>query len=348
MRPVIVAGDVLFLVFPRGIGAKWNRDNLILRSSMWTGDGELVSAGFKKFFNWDEQPEIAPIPKDVRGAEIMEKLDGSLLIVSKYKGQLIARTRGTSTIADLDNGFELDFLKDKYPLAFDNKWINNGECSLLFEWTTPENKIVLSYGDEPELRLIGAVFHEDYSLMRQVGLDRVASEISVPRPKTYNFDSIEEMKQTITALEKAEGVCFYYNDGQDIKKDKSPWYLALHRMKSALGNLDEVVDLFFTLELPTYSEFLTYIETQYDFEVMSACRGHASRIYEAQKEIKAITDHMAKFADSVRHLPRPEAARAILKAYGDTNRSGYVFSLLDNKPLKREALKKLLYQVMKN
>jgi hypothetical protein len=41
----------------------------------------------------------------------VEKLDGSTLIVSKYNGQYILRTRGTVDASKLANGFELELFK---------------------------------------------------------------------------------------------------------------------------------------------------------------------------------------------------------------------------------------------
>jgi hypothetical protein len=50
----------------------------------------------------------------------------------------------------------------------------------------------------------------------------------------------------------------------------------------------------------------------------------------------------------VRNLPtRKEQAMVILNSYGETNRSGYLFKILDNKPLENDDYKKLLFQILK-
>src|SRR6185369_1034556 len=114
----IVNGEMVTLIQPQHIGCKWDQSNKHFRSSVWNSYGELVSAGFPKFTNWGEKPEQFPVPTSLRGCTVTEKLDGSLLIVSKYKGQFILRTRGTVDASTLDNGAELELFRSKYPTIF--------------------------------------------------------------------------------------------------------------------------------------------------------------------------------------------------------------------------------------
>ena len=60
--PHIIAGDNCFLVTPMRMGVDWTQQNKVLRSSVWNSDGELVSAGFAKFVNWGEKPDVFPVP----------------------------------------------------------------------------------------------------------------------------------------------------------------------------------------------------------------------------------------------------------------------------------------------
>ena len=153
VKDVIIANECCYLVTPKHIGTKWTRDNLIFRSSIWNSNGELISAGFKKFFNYHEQPDLEYQPTDLKGCTSVEKLDGSLLIVSKYKGEMIYRTRGTNTVVNMENSYEIPLLVEKYKKFFkSNIWYSDTtEWSYLFEWITPTNKIVINYGDEGDV-----------------------------------------------------------------------------------------------------------------------------------------------------------------------------------------------------
>lgn len=351
VHPHEIAGETMYLVQPQHIGAKWTRSNLHLRSSLWNAQGELVSASFKKFFNWAEQPDLAYTPFSLTangGCELIEKIDGSTLIVSKYKGNLIVRTRGTSDATKLDNGYEIEWLKAKYPEAFNISGEDTAPFTLLFEWVSPVNKIVLNYGEDPDLYLIGVINHEDYTLWPQNMVDDLAKDIGVKRPARYNFASIKEMLEAVEELKGKEGLCVYCNRGQDIRKVKSAWYLALHRMKTEFGSYERVVDFYFTMNMPDYQTYYNFIVDNYDFELAEQCRGHISQVCDGMKKVNALVVAMKEKVDTLRGMSRKEAAAVITQAYGTTNRSGMAFKLLDNKQLSNDDVKKLLYQVTKD
>ena len=345
----LLNGEVLWLVQPQHIGAKFTQANKIFRSSLWSNDGELVSAGFPKFTNWGENPENFPVPTSLKGTTIVEKIDGSLLIVSKYKGQYILRTRGTSNATVLDNGHELELFKQTVlpKLRFHEK--DTWDASILFEWVSPLQKIILSYGDQPDWILVGIVNHDDYSLWSQGALDLFAKDQGLKRPVTYDFPSVEQLMTDVEAWKGKEGVCVYSKSGQTIHKVKGAWYLALHRMKEALASFDKVVDVWYSQGEPAYQKFEENITNQFDFELWQQVRGEASRICDGAKEVQKVVDGMNAFVkNSLLSLPsRKDQAVKVISSYGITNRASFVFKLLDGKELGSEDRKKLLYQVLK-
>jgi hypothetical protein len=352
----ILNGEVVHLVQPVHIGASWNRTNKHFRSSVWNNEGELISAGFPKFTNWGEKPEEFPVPTDLRGAVITEKLDGSLLIVSKYKGNFILRTRGTVDAYALDNGHELELFKQKYPDVFTYQpYFETWPFSLLFEWTSPNQRIVLSYGDEADWVLVGGVFHDGglvqpaYSLFQQDYLDSLAKGFGCRRPEYYTFTTVEDLLANVDAWKGKEGVCVYSKDGQAIHKVKGAWYLALHHMKSQLASFEKVVDVWISMEKPDYTTFYNAVATQFDFELANQIRGDVSRICDGYKEVQKIVTGMTNFVNTVKKdfESRKGQAVAILSAYGETNRAAFCFKLLDGKTLADDDLKKLLFQVLK-
>ena len=350
----ILNGELVYLIIPQSISAKWNENNKVLRSSVWDMDGELISAGFPKFTNWGENPEVFPLPTSLKDAVITEKIDGSLLIVSKWKGQYILRTRGTIDATKLDNGHELEIFEEKilskiigtaHDLLCGDIW----NFSLLFEWVSPNQKIVLNYGDEPDWYLVGYVDHFGYQLLEQYGLDSMATDFGWKRPTHYKFPTIEELLANVEVWQGKEGVCIYSNHGQSIHKCKSNWYLSLHRMKSELSSFEKVLDVYFIIGRPSYNDFCKYLETKFDYELMTQCIPFMSKICEAAKEVNKIVDGMNNFiAAKLKLLPsRKEQALIILQAYGNTNRANFLFSLLDGKQLTDDQLKKLYFQVVK-
>lgn len=347
VNPHFIGGELCYLVHPKHIGIRWTAENVIFRSSVWTENGEPVSLAFRKFVNFGERPDLFPPPPNLKDARLIEKIDGSLLCVSRFKGQTIARTRGTVDASKLDNGFEINYFKEKYPEVFDFE-VDTCDLSYIYEWTTNTNKIVLDYGDEPELWLTAIINHKDYSYACQDDLDNLAPLLGVRRPKTYGFKTLPEMQEAVSAFKGQEGVCMYYNNGQEILKVKSAGYLAAHKLKSEFGAFDKVVDYYFELGEPTYAEFEKKVSELTDFEVFNQVRGDVSRIVEGKKEVEKIIASMVKFVYPLKNESRKVAAERILQAYGQTSRSSMAFSLLSGKELTRDQRKKLLYQTLKD
>lgn len=353
-REGVVAGEKVFLIFPNHIGVKWTPNNKIYRSSVWNAQGEPVSLGFKKFANLLENPEVfKQPPEDLRGCEIIEKLDGSLLIWSLYKNELIVRTRGTIDASEQETGGEIALLKEKYPLieaALREHADKEGTAfySVLTEWVGGAHKIVLNYKGGPDIYLIGCVNHDDYSYFSQIALDDMAVRWELKRPEIYKFDTLTSASAAIKALRGKEGTCMYHCNGQEITKDKSDWYKHLHRMKSEISNFEKVVDVFIAQNYPSYQDFYKFIETTLDFELAEQAKGHMSKTCDAYKRVAPILEGFKTFVEKVRKLSnRKEQAVAIIGAYGDTNRAAMVFRCLDGKSLTPDDIKKLIFQVMK-
>jgi hypothetical protein len=342
-------GELVYLVQPKNIGAKWKKDNLHFRSSVWNYNGELISASFPKFFNWGEQPDLSPVPNSLKHCTVVEKLDGSLLIVSKYNGQYILRTRGTVDASTMANGHELEIFKNTIlsKLADNN---DTWDYSVLFEWLSPINKIVLNYGDEPSWRLIGFINHINYSLAQQDMLDAMAKKYGFDRPPTYTFSDVEDLLKDVDQWRGKEGVVVYSKNDQMLHKCKSEWYLKLHYLKSELSNIEKVLDVWLEQCMPDYQTFYSYIFTTFDYELAEQCRGMISRICDAKKEVDLIVSGMNEFVNNrLKTLPtRKLQAEQVISAYGNTNRASFLFKLLDGKSLGKEEYKKLLFQVLKN
>ena len=346
-----IGGDTVVLVNPHGFPKYPTRDWLVFRSSVWTMDGTLISAGFKKFFNLTEQPQLVPDPtdEDLKTAEVMEKLDGSLLIVSKYNGELIVRTRGTLDATVMEkNGFEIDELKQRYPKCFDNRYLDSENVSICYEWTSPLNKIVIPYGEVCDIKLVGVIEHEDYSYWLQDELDILAKELEVGRPRRFKFSSMSDIIALMVTLQGEEGYCVYYNDGQDIKKVKSDWYKARHRFKEDCS-LEFILDAYVNAGEPSYVDFVEGLAKVYDHECLEQAIPFASKVCDASRQVKAILAGMNVFVqETLKPLPtRKEQALLVLSSYGKTNRAGYIFSLLDGKTLDKDAITKLYWQVLK-
>lgn len=344
VKDVSFRGEELKLIIPQHINTKWTRENKIFRSSVWNRDGELVSASFPKFVNWGEKPEIFPTPR-LEDCRFVEKLDGSALIISCYKGETIFRTRGTiDARAAEKNGHEIDIFQKEYPQIVE--YVRSmKDISLILEWYSPLNRIVIRYGDKPTWKLIGGVYHDNYELYTQDDLDALASELNIERPKTVSLQG--DVISWIKFLVDTEGFCAYSNKGQDIHKIKTDWYLARHRMKETFRSFDNVLDYYIAEGMPDFPTFKDKIENLVDFETVCEIMPDAIKCVEGYEKAKLTEAEMRNFVKDLLTLGSPSdklirarQARKIIEVY--KSEASMLFNLLDGNDLEKWMVKKLI------
>jgi RNA ligase len=127
----------------------WDDITLQCRGLVTNSKGDIVARPFKKFFNYEEhKPEDIPNEDYV----VYEKMDGSLGILFNYEGEWILATRGSFTSTQAIKGKEI---LDRHDISAWRK-----DNTYLFEIIYPENRIVVNYGDEEKLVVIGGVHTE--------------------------------------------------------------------------------------------------------------------------------------------------------------------------------------------
>lgn len=344
----ILNGEAVYLVFPRHIGAKWQKDNLYFRSSLYNSCGELISASFKKFFNFGEMLELSPLPKNLEEATVVEKIDGSTIIISKYKGCFIIRSRGTIDAHTLTTGSEMEILKQKHPKIFQmDEHLDTWDYSIITEYVSPQNQIVIKYNNV-DFILIGLIYHKDYSLMQQNELNRLAEKLDICRPEIFTFNTLDNLLLNVEKWKNKEGVVLYWKNDQHLLKIKSFNYLVKHRFKSQV-TLENTLELYFLMNCPSYQEFEKKLIEKFDYECFELVRGYASLICEASKEVNNIIEGINKFIkNTLLTLPsRKLQAEKITQSYGNTNRASFVFTVLNKKELNVDQLKKLYWQILK-
>ncbi len=345
VRYNMIGDEKVVLICPYGFPT-WTESNSIFRSSIWTLDGDPVSLSFRKFTNLGEQPLFEPLDES-RPITYVEKKDGSTLIVSKYKGKLVVRTRGTIDATVLDNGNEIPFLIQKYPKAFDNFLVNSEEWTVIYEWETPSNFIVIRDVKEPTLTLTGAVYHHDYSYMQQDELNAVGKDISVPRPTLYSFPNLITACNEVVGWLGKEGIIVVDYTGQIFKKVKADDYKKKHAFKSDMS-IKNLRSLYFQWGEPDFEAFKLKVEQEYDFECMEMSEPVVKALSAAAVEMyKQIADAKA-FVQPLIGLERKEAAMKILAHYNKSMVSGFCFKFLDGKDLDVKSKEKLLEHILPN
>jgi hypothetical protein len=346
-KDCVIAGDECWLITPKDMSTKWTDEIARFRSCIVRkSDNFVVSQGFGKFTNFGERPDFQPWDSSWK-IEARHKLDGSLLIVSKYKNELICRTRGTVDARQLANGHEINLLIKKYPLVFSLERMKDG-MTYLYEWTTPSNIIVIREHDTPTLTLLGIVENETGRYVSHF-LDTIASHLGVERPARYQYSSVEECILDVDAWRGKEGVVLYSPDGQTLKKIKASEYCELHKLATGIKTIKQVMELF--LASPKFTsgdEFYKYVETTLDYEIAEKIKPEINTVVQAYCNYK---DKLNRLVDVVNDLSycdsRKEQALVITTRYDDW-RTGHAFLMLDNREISDKILSNAVFQELED
>jgi T4 RnlA family RNA ligase len=335
----IIGMDQCILITPNNIKCKWSEETLQFRSMIVRKyDHKIISRGFDKFFNHGEQPDLDKFPDGP--FDVIEKKDGSLIIWGIHNGEIIHRTRGTFDATNMANGHEIQYLKEKYPQLLVAIY-NNPDYSILTEWQTKTNVIVISEVTEPTLTLVGVIHNETGKLVIQTELDKISETWGLNRPKRYHYDSILECITDVELWQGKEGVVLYSEDGQKLRKCKSEWYKALHTLATGIKNINQVLDLFMTTDRFTkYEDFYKYIEMTIDYEVAERLKGDLLKIVTAYNKVLEKMKKVDHVIDGIRgdSFTRKDQAVCITQHWSDWRKS-YGFVTLDNKEVEDKLIK---------
>jgi RNA ligase len=200
----------------------WDDITLNCRGLVLDLEGNVIAKPFPKFFNYEEhKPE--DIPNE--SFEVYEKMDGSLGIFFYYEGEFHMATRGSFTSEQAINGLEI---AKRY--NYDKICVPG--YTYLFEIIYPENRIVVDYGKEERLVLLG--------VMNRRGEEFPYEEIAdegwdiVMKYKTWG-EGYDLLKKEIS--KDKEGYVIRFSSGMRIKI-KGDEYVRLHRILTNFSTKD--------------------------------------------------------------------------------------------------------------
>jgi hypothetical protein len=230
------------------------------RGTTFDADGNLLSRPFPKFFNINEKPETTIPFTDLKDYTAHEKYDGSLAIPVVINGKIFWKTIKSfySDVAvAIDNFYTLS--DNKYDdLIFD---AYNKNKTVLFEYTSPSNRIVVPYNDDA-LTPIATVDNE--------------TGIVTPMLEGISDFDLDEIKR----LEGIEGYVLYKNDGTQLIKVKTEWYIERHKLRSDLtpsriisylenDTIDDVIAAVASIRDDIQVEFIIMLQDMFNDNVIA-------------------------------------------------------------------------------
>lgn len=289
----------------------WNAATRICRGMVVDGTGEIYARPFPKFFNMGE-PDADAIGMSEM-VSVLDKADGSLLIVFKYMDDIVVATRGSfhSEQADLARKF---MNAERYdPDSLDHN------TTYLMEVVGPSNRIVLNYESDHLIRIADVNnLTGEYNLAPYGEPFTDIDPVQVFGHMT-KFDVLE-----IPPRPNAEGLVLYTPDGR-VQKVKQSDYIKAHAVVTnttplsvwkALSSGDSVSDI---CELIP-DEFYSMVE-DYATPLISEFEKVKQFWYDEYTLIYQDSDSRKEFADKAKF----------------TSNAGVMFSLFDGKSIDEAA-----------
>lgn len=308
----------------------WNDTTLLCRGLIYnTANGEVVARPFPKFFNYG-QAGAADIPLDA-AVSVTDKVDGSLGILYRLpstRGYAIA-TRGSFTSEQAIHASYL--LAEKY-----RQWtpVDDGS-TLLFEIVYPENRIVLDYGNQDDLILLGAVDIET-GVIDEPHMAQHRSGWRGPVTEVFEYATLAEALAA-EPRDNVEGFVVRRITGRlgdglgDTIKLKTESYVRLHKLVTGLSERSVWEQIVAGSHL---QEILEPLPDEFHDWVREVAARLASDVRRAGDEIAADYRRILGCLDALDCQPHDPKFRKTFAGFATkTPHAWALFSKLDGKPI---------------
>ncbi|MBX9837859.1 MAG: hypothetical protein K2X69_06035 [Silvanigrellaceae bacterium] len=220
------------------------------RGIAFDSNGLLISRPLHKFFNLAEREEVQPKNLDfnsiVAGFDIM---DGSMITTGFINNSFFAKSK-KSFKSDVAVSAE-KFCTSNHKYIEFTKYCSLAMLTPIFEYTSPENRIVLRYEKENMTILhIRHNFTGEYLMPSEVQVLAEKFDISYNRPIFGREMDMPSLVKSLSTVEGIEGYVIQFKNGEMIKI-KTKWYMDLHHVvnfqrKRDIANMvvEETIDDF--------------------------------------------------------------------------------------------------------
>lgn len=249
------------------------------RGIKFSRDGNILARPFHKFFNIGEREDTQPHVLDFsRPHHVTEKLDGTMIHAALVDGDLVFMTRMGRT--DHAERAERHMTAALYDCCAE---MCGAGFTPIFEWTAPDNRIVVRY-DDSELTLLAVrdnrtgIYLNPRNYADRLGVQCVAR---LPSQHTSAADFLAYAR----AVQGKEGFVVRFDDGTWVKA-KGDDYVLKHRAKDSIlheknmlalvlsGGLDDVLPILDEADADAARDYAAAVEQGIEIiagEIVEAC-----------------------------------------------------------------------------
>ena len=227
--------------------SNWPNELKKCRGVSFNSNGDQVSFPFDKIFNigeqWETQDIIITTGLRTRPYELLEKSNGHLCIVFRYKGEWLVHTKGSWVMEFSERDREL---LDNMGVL--DKLEQHEECHVM----TFCFEIIADYDKHTTYEIARAKYGRDTAVLLGIGtsqniifnhemLCKAADTIGCDVIEKYNFDG-ECLKEWYDHTDTEGYIIHFLDDGMRVKV-KTNWYLN-ERYKKEFVNGTKIIKLF--------------------------------------------------------------------------------------------------------
>ena len=182
------------------------------------------------------------------------------------------------------------------------------DTSLLFEWVSPSNVIILKYGAS-DLFLVGGVRHHDLCYLRMAELQESASHLGMALVEFFSLteQGWTDLYATLASDSEKEGYVIRLHDEQILVKVKCVLYIAKHAFKYRMSTA-KLIDLWFQAGRPAQQAFLDALIRQFDEETIMWALPFITGFFRAVQSVEAHVVSVRNAVDQLRTLSRKDFA----------------------------------------
>ena len=237
----------LYIVKYKHVGLDWSQPYALdARGIVLDGNSKVVSRPYKKFFNYGELRHREDLSEDIKSLSEwdegvnyvgFEKLDGSLAVVSQYKGKMLYSSTG-NLVGEFPDKFKKWFKKNLSKEQKKELKSITRNYTLLFEYVSPNNRIVVRYEKE-EMVLHGVIETKTgneiinpmvvKALANSIGTD-VAGIFQLPLDRFLSLKS-QDLEDNMF-----EGFVVRFDSGKRVKIKMDDYVEAHSKHTLAFGN----------------------------------------------------------------------------------------------------------------
>jgi T4 RnlA family RNA ligase len=214
-------------VDPLGNGSEVTAYELRGLTFVWNKDGSLFDRFLllDKFFNIDQTPcSLLSVVKNWEIDRIFNKEDGSIASFVKLPNGKVFGKSKASFISDQAIGSQKIYDNDENIRRVVNYFLDN-DIAPVFEYVSPDNKIVLSYRDT-KLILLQLRDNKTGEYLRIEDYSHILDGVSIVPEEFHTLEELLELKETVV---DKEGWVIQFKNGKMVKL-KTVWYFNLHSL----------------------------------------------------------------------------------------------------------------------